>query len=624
MVLLAALDQLGGRVAPRLEGLFQDAAFRFRWRYGTRPRCDPRLVPVRIERDSIARYGRWPWPRGRHAEILGTHWAELKPRGAIFDVLFRGRSSEEQDQAFEAGLRRMERVGLAAVVSMTRDEGKAASLAGAEGDLAAAAAHLQPVRPGFPPPREKVRRLTPPLGRFSQAAHALGHIRSSPDLDGVHRRFHPFVVVDDKVLPSLALVGACMAWGVPVENAQVEGRYLVIRAGGELQEDLSFRLRPDGSILINWAAPYGRGFAPVKAAELADPVNDSLRERAADKLWLLGVAGLDLDQGHAPLNDHEVPLFETHLHAMNTLLTGEAITDLTGLVWILLAMAALAALPALAVGLSPVAAAVAGALPMVLFVVLALLAFGYGSVLLPMAHPLVFGFGAYVGLLAYLVFVQEKARLMARERFSRFFSSEVVERILADPEASVLGGRRKELTILFSDIKGFTSTSERVDPDVLREFLRAYFDAMVHIVFEHRGTVDKFMGDGLMAFWGDPIELEDHAAQAVAAAREMQRVVVGIAEEWEDRLGERFQIRVGINTGMVSVGNMGGTQRMEYTVLGRAVNLTQRLEANADPGGILVGERTRSLLPDDVPVGPKREIQAKGIDEPVPVYPVEV
>jgi adenylate cyclase len=324
--------------------------------------------------------------------------------------------------------------------------------------------------------------------------------------------------------------------------------------------------------------------------------------------------------GPVPLQSQEIPLFETHLHAINTLVTGHAIREFNGslsgfltfLIWLPMLFAA--------VRLSALRGALVGLLPLLLYPLIGLGLFGWGSVLISFAWPFSFLLGSYVGLLAFYLLVVERARQRARDSFARYFSDQVVERILADPEGPHLGGRRAQLTILFSDIKGFTTTSEHTDPDLLVEFLGDYFDRMVEIVFRHQGTVDKFMGDGLMAFWGDPVEQEDQADRAFQAAQEMQQAAGKIHRLWHQRLGAALQIRIGINSGPVSVGNMGGRRRMEYTVLGRAVNLAQRLESAATPGGILLGESCHQQLSNPPPELHPREVRVKGIEGLVKAY----
>ncbi len=158
----------------------------------------------------------------------------------------------------------------------------------------------------------------------------------------------------------------------------------------------------------------------------------------------------------------------------------------------------------------------------------------------------------------------------------------------------------------------------------MRRLLNEYFERMIEIVFEYEGTLDKFIGDGLMVFFGDPQSQPDHAVRCARAAIEMQKAARELDRIWSDRGDMPLRIRIGINTGEVIVGNMGSRRRLSYTALGEPVNVAQRLEASAPVGGILVSERTRGLFDETVPIEPREPIRVKGIDTPVSVYEIPV
>ncbi|MCA1560321.1 MAG: adenylate/guanylate cyclase domain-containing protein [Acidobacteria bacterium] len=181
------------------------------------------------------------------------------------------------------------------------------------------------------------------------------------------------------------------------------------------------------------------------------------------------------------------------------------------------------------------------------------------------------------------------------------------------------------MTIMFSDIVGFTSRTAAAQPDEIRHFLNGYFSEMVEIVFAHGGTVDKFIGDGLMAFFGAPDVQPDHVDTAVAAPITMQQCIARSAGLWV--IGEDdgpLRVRIGLTAGPVVVGNMGSTRRLSYTVLGASVNLAQRLESNASPGGILISSRCRELLKSDVETRARGGIPIKGLGENVHVFEVVI
>jgi adenylate cyclase len=199
----------------------------------------------------------------------------------------------------------------------------------------------------------------------------------------------------------------------------------------------------------------------------------------------------------------------------------------------------------------------------------------------------------------------EQARRRVVAAFGRYLSPAVLDKVLA--QGRLPTAERKTLSVLFSDIVAFSSYCDQVEPEQVHALLNEYLEEMVASVFAHEGTVDKFIGDGLLAFFGDPLEQPDHAQRAVKAGLDMLTRLQLLNERWRKQGRHTIQIRIGINTGPAVVGNVGATRRMEYTVLGDAVNRAQRLEAAARPGCLLIGEQTFELVsrvfPNATPVG---------------------
>jgi class 3 adenylate cyclase len=181
---------------------------------------------------------------------------------------------------------------------------------------------------------------------------------------------------------------------------------------------------------------------------------------------------------------------------------------------------------------------------------------------------------------------------------------------------------RRNLTILVTDIRGFTTLSERMEPEELIDALNLYFTAMTDVVFRHGGTLDKYLGDGILAFFGDPIPFEDHAERAVAAAFEGREVLERLRSDLMLKLDEELAVGIGISTGYVTVGNVGSENRLEYTVIGNHVNVASRLSTKAAAGQVLVTDRTMAAVRDQV-VGTELEtITLKGVHRPVRVFEI--
>ena len=214
-------------------------------------------------------------------------------------------------------------------------------------------------------------------------------------------------------------------------------------------------------------------------------------------------------------------------------------------------------------------------------------------------------------------------RILLRDTLSRYVSPDMAEEILKNPESLQLGGQRRHLSVLFADIQGFTSLSEKMDPAYVVEMLNTFFTQMVDIVFEHQGTLDKFLGDGLLAFFGAPLEVPQAASQAVACAVGMhQRLRAMQAQGTMPIQG----IRVGVNTGEAIVGNIGSHKRMEFTIIGDVVNVASRLldVAREQDAPIVIGEGTYRELDGKFSLKPGPSVVLRGRQESTVSYLVEV
>lgn len=213
-------------------------------------------------------------------------------------------------------------------------------------------------------------------------------------------------------------------------------------------------------------------------------------------------------------------------------------------------------------------------------------------------------------------------RLMERKALERFLDSAAVEKILANPDQIRLGGENQKATILFSDLRGFTQLSEKMEPADVVELLNECFTEMTDLVFEKSGTLDKYTGDGLMVVFGAPLARPDDAQRAVETAIAMQRALQRLNEHWEKTGRQPLRMGIGINTGVVTAGNIGSTKRMDYTVIGDSVNLASRLCANALPGQVLISAACKKDLDGGFPIKKLDAIRVKGREARVDIYEV--
>jgi adenylate cyclase len=217
---------------------------------------------------------------------------------------------------------------------------------------------------------------------------------------------------------------------------------------------------------------------------------------------------------------------------------------------------------------------------------------------------------------------EQREKKYIRQTFSKFVSKSVVDELLKDPDKLKLGGEKKILTVLFSDIRGFTTISERLTPEALVEHLNEYLQAMTDIVFKYYGTLDKYVGDEIMAFWGAPIPQDDHAVLAARASVEMMRVLGELNRKWVSEGKPELHIGIGLNTGDMVVGNMGSSSRMDYTLMGDNVNLGARLEGTNKVYGtnIIISEATYEYVKEHIVARELDLIRVKGKELPVKIY----
>jgi adenylate cyclase len=249
-------------------------------------------------------------------------------------------------------------------------------------------------------------------------------------------------------------------------------------------------------------------------------------------------------------------------------------------------------------------------------------AFWHGGMVLPLASSLLVAAAIYTMNMAYGYFVESRSKRLLAGRFGEYVPPELVDRMARDPHRYSMEPKSAELTILFSDVRGFTAISEALKPEELREYINEYLTEMSTIIRNrHRGTLDKYIGDAIMAFWGAPVEDTDHARNAVLAALDMQRECAALNARMAARGWPRLSIGVGVNTGNVRVGDMGSRVRRAYTAMGDAVNLAARLEGRTKTYGvgILVGEATRNRV-KDVVFREIDRIRVKGKEEAVTIY----
>jgi adenylate cyclase len=590
-------------------------------RYADPAKAGKDLVLVAIDEASLETFGRWPWPRDRHGYMV--HF--LKEAGAkaiVFDVIFSepDKESEEYDQVFADELRAAGNVFLSFLM---QDEtaGDPGTLAQEIRAKATMPVDAQNGAADSHEPRFKGAKLPTPL--LAQAAHGLGSINLSSDFDGTARRLPLLSKVGQDTFPQISAAVARYTLGA--DRA-------VVREGSMQLGSALIPLTREGDVLLNW---HGSLENKAYAAYSSGAVLRSFTERQEGKppfldpalfkdkiVFIAATAAGTYDLRVTPLSPF-TPGVLIHMTALDNILRHQSLRQAPA--WVSGLMALLLCLGTAWMFM------LLQRQTLKITLIVGLAALYYGIVAHAFAGHLVWlalalpegGLAVTFGMAATVEYLTEgKQRRQIRAVFDKYMAADVVEEIMRNPEEVKLGGEKKELSMFFSDVAGFTTISESLDPEALVVLLNKYLSAMTDIVLAHRGNVNKYLGDGIMAIFGAPRGDPKHATLACYAALESQKELTRLREEWKAQGYAEIGARIGINSGPVVVGNIGSQVRLEYTVMGDAVNLASRLEgANKFYETlILLGPRTYELAREDIEAREVDLMRVKGKKQPVAVY----
>lgn len=614
----------------------------------------PPIAMVLIDDHSIRQLepavGRWPWPRLLHG-LLIDYLARGPARLVVYDVQFSEADTASRDilgtpwtgkESDDALVQSVRQAGNVIVAVEASSEGLVDASKNVQAPLTGVASLDRdwPLR-GY---AERRPLLTPPFPDLAAAVRGVGHARLAYDLDGPARRYVPFVEVAEKIVPSLPMAAAIAVTGVTPERVSATRATLRL---GERRVPWIAQVVPDFygppqtvfRPLVPFRGPTMRAdgtpsfpsysFQDLVLAEqqILDGQTPHLDPSVfKDQIVVVGVSAEGLkDTFTTPFGEGQMPGAEFHANVIDALLSGRtiapAVTWQRAVATVGLSVAA-AAVGALA---APWVTALAALALAGTYVWYATSALGQG-LWLPLIVPLLALALTFLADLAWMYFVEGREKRRVKRLFSRYVSKDVYQQLLASPTDAVLGGQRREMTVLFSDMRGFTTLSESGEAEDLVRQLNQYFTRMVEVVFAHRGTVDKFVGDMVMALFGAPLDDADHADHAVQTALAMVKELEQLNRLWAVEGRAALDIGIGINTGEMIAGNIGSDAIMSYTVIGDNVNLGARLESlNKDfATRILISEATRRQLKGSYDLRPLGDVTVKGKTRAVQVYEVRV
>ncbi len=469
-------------------------------------------------------------------------------------------------------------------------------------------------------PIPEAQAVSPDLPEFASAAKNFGFFDIAPDPDGVVRRVPSVMAFQGSYYPSLAIAAALAYTNDPLEQVK-----LVFNPNGVEKIVLGKRTIPtdrQGFVQLDYLGKSGT----FPTYSLSDIVDQRLPpEVFRDKLVLIGptargISGMAL----TPTEHTEFPGVEIHATMIDDVLYQHFIKrgfreHLTDIACILLFSIGATVIFSL---LTPLRATVYLGFSQFVYFWMTYFVFAHRRIWLADFLPMATLFATYATVVSYRFFFEEGEKRKVRSAFSQYMHPALIAQMLNNPDGIRLGGEEKELTALFSDIRGFTTLSESLSPPQLVELLNEYLTAMTEVIFKNWGTLDKYIGDAIMAFWGAPYPQDDHALRACRTGLDMINALQVLQADWHVRDVPRIDIGVGINSGPMLVGNMGSRIRKNFTIMGDSVNLASRLEGSNREFGthVIISEGTYNQVRGNVVARELDLIRVKGKTQPVKVY----
>ncbi len=581
-------------------------------------------VPVRIvdiDDETIARHGQWPWPRLETARLTET-LAHAGAAAIAFDIVF-----SEPDRTSPARVAAV----LAANPEAQGDFAEVRALADHDSIFAATLARSPAVlgfflarESGAPPPErhggiavagsipDTIPRFSgtiSPLDQLADSAAGTGFLTMTGDRDGIVRRAPLLGRVGDELVPALSVEALRVAQGagaILVRASDASGE-MGARGGASVVQlrvgDFVMPTDAGGELWMHYTAPVPARIVPAwKLLENA-LTEAELRALFEGHVVFIGTGAQGLrDLVSTPVRDRELGVM-VHAQAVEQMILGRFLTRpdwATGAERALLLLFGLG-LALLLPRLGAVRSGILGGFALAGTFGLSWLAFRQSGLLLDPVAPALAASASYVAVTAVSFWREERARAYIRNAFDRYLSPELVERIAADPGQLELGGEDRDMTVMFLDVRGFSRLSEQMGPRDVIAFLVEFLTPMTDILLAHRATIDKYIGDAILAFWNAPVDDPDHVANAARATLAMVDRLAQLNAEKAGGPGPwpgEVRIGIGLNTGLCCVGNIGSAQRLNYSLIGDTVNLASRIEGQTKIYGVTIalGEETARRL----------------------------
>ncbi|MEX2416325.1 MAG: adenylate/guanylate cyclase domain-containing protein [Paenibacillaceae bacterium] len=509
------------------------------------------IIVIGIDEDSLKEIGKFPWDRKTYIPFLQqTAGAKV----VAFDIMFNTESAElESDLLFAEALKKHGKVILATSLITETDLKKSMILKSG-----------QPLQP---------YGLNKPIPILAEAVQ-LGHIYRDKDEDGVLRRTHLMVESPEQSIYSLAYQAVTM-YGADI-NAYLES----------VSKTKQLSKSPKTEQLIRYNADSSEFFyIPFNKVDEMDP------EIFTDRIVLVGSTAAGDDVGTTPV-DNTMYLVYAHANIIDQLLNGQEPALASDVTILILTILLLLITAGLTWRLKSIASIVYLFGVTVILLVAQYMIFRFYELFVDPIYPLVGLYAAFLINIAIKTFYETKQKNYITKQFGRYISPDLVKEISKSGQEIQLGGINKELSILFLDVRGFTTLTERLKPEEVVGFLNMMFNLITEKALENHGTIDKFIGDAAMILFNAPLDVPNHEYYAVKTAYDIQKGMEAVRQQIQDTYGVSISVGIGVNTGEVVVGNIGSYLRVDYTAIGDNVNTAARIESNTVANQILVSEVT--------------------------------
>jgi adenylate cyclase len=488
-------------------------------------------------------------------------------------------------------------------------------------------AHYMIGKHGIPTPRNHHFPRSPfindyPFQELSEVSTGVGHAMLIPDtLDGVIRTMPLYIEYCGQLYPSIGLAVALKALNIEPSKVKFEDTEdgTIVHAG-----PLTIHTGTWGEVFINYIGKSSNipsvSFYDILAA--AKQRNEKFFDQFKGKVCIIGPTIRSVGDYYANPVEESAAGFLTHANVYDMVITNSFIETAPGWIQFLILLLMTLAVGYLAQKQHMRIGVISWLLIIILYMTFAIIAFTSEHLLFNIAAPLSALLICFISTVAYRAATEGRQRKKITEMFGTYVDNNVVQILINNPQLAKLGGEKHEISILFTDIKGFSTISEKISEDALVKLMNMYFTEMTNVILANGGSVDKFIGDSIMAFWGAPLEDPNSSFHACKTALLMRAQLERIQPRLSKIAGQEVKHRIGVNTGICIVGNMGSEQKKNYTVTGDPVNLASRLEGvNKQYGtGILISEFTQKKVANKFYVREVDRVQVVGKSEPVKIY----